>query len=469
MKNVNIPILILLQFFYSHCIFSQENLIRKISVHTNTVRSLDISHDGKLIASWGYDNCVILTDFNSGAILNKIQFDSTVVHIEFSNDEKYLLAQTKNAVFTIELNKKEVKKIGDFSIVWNTHYGTNSNEIYVNGSDKKLGKSGIFICDVRPFVAKYVIEISNASDFFYEKASNKLYVVCSNLIREFDVFSLTNINTLISPAPISSIDIFPNRKFLGAATSGGRIIIYNLKEKTSYVNSIPVSDSTILRISKNNYIVFSHQNLIIVRNLISPVNADSSKSYRTLISDQEKEIFTGGSAIKYFILTPDEKYFIVINNSPDITVCNNPYAGGVFGKNEATIPNNPVLSVKTEEKESPQYELKADLKEEVLTKEEALTDEFIYNFYKNEIDRELNIRPELFLPKGEFEKSVDYEKRNQEAIKFRKSTIEFYRGKYIDQLNRQKYLDSLSAVRNAELLKDKIRDSYKEIYLSIQK
>ena len=102
----------------------------------------------------------------------------------------------------------------------------------------------------------------------------------------------------------------------------------------------------------------------------------------------------------------------------------------------------------------------------------------IYRKYKVEIDNELNLRADLFKPRGEFERTVDYDERKIKAEEYKEGIFDYYR----DLANREaevaKELEAArlkilaerekrDSERRAALFRDKIKGSYKEYYTRI--
>lgn len=105
-------------------------------------------------------------------------------------------------------------------------------------------------------------------------------------------------------------------------------------------------------------------------------------------------------------------------------------------------------------------------------------DDAIYAKYKQEIDRELDLRAELFAPRGEFERSADYEKRKADAKKYKAGVFDYYKGvanretEVAAELERARLRIVAEkrredSVRKASLYKDKIVASYEEFYTRI--
>ena len=102
----------------------------------------------------------------------------------------------------------------------------------------------------------------------------------------------------------------------------------------------------------------------------------------------------------------------------------------------------------------------------------------IYKKYKAEIDKEINLRADLFKPRGEFERTADYQTRLDEAETYKEGIFDYYR----DLANREaevaKELEAArlkilaerekrDSERRAALYRDKIKGSYKEYYTRI--
>lgn len=106
------------------------------------------------------------------------------------------------------------------------------------------------------------------------------------------------------------------------------------------------------------------------------------------------------------------------------------------------------------------------------------SDDQIYQKYKADIDKELALHSDLFAPKGEFERTSDYETRLEEANKFKQKVFDYYKSvanreaelakefelARLKILADQKREDSL---RKIALYKDKIENSYEEFYTRI--
>ena len=119
----------------------------------------------------------------------------------------------------------------------------------------------------------------------------------------------------------------------------------------------------------------------------------------------------------------------------------------------------------------------------IATKEETgieveNTFEVVYQKFKTEIDKELNLRSDLFGPKGEFERTVEYEARLEEAENYKESVFFYYQGvmnreaeveKELE-LTRQRLLAEKAkqdSERRAGLYRDKIKSSYSEFITKI--
>lgn len=108
----------------------------------------------------------------------------------------------------------------------------------------------------------------------------------------------------------------------------------------------------------------------------------------------------------------------------------------------------------------------------------ADADDQIYQKYREEIDKELNLRSELFAPRGEFERSSDYDARLIEAENYKKNVFDYYKGKANREAEVAKELERArlkiladkkreDSLRKVSLYKDKIVASYKEFYTRI--
>ncbi|WP_422358779.1 caspase family protein [Reichenbachiella sp.] len=102
----------------------------------------------------------------------------------------------------------------------------------------------------------------------------------------------------------------------------------------------------------------------------------------------------------------------------------------------------------------------------------------IYRKYKVEIDNELNLRADLFKPRGEFERTVDYDERKIKAEEYKEGIFDYYRDLSNREAEVAKELEAArlkilaerekrDSERRAALFRDKIKGSYKEYYTRI--
>jgi hypothetical protein len=81
------------------------NVVKKFLAHEGWVRSLAFSPDSKTLASGGDDKKIILWDIESGKLLKQYPQRGWIYDLEFSNDGKYLFAALeKNAVEAYDVN-----------------------------------------------------------------------------------------------------------------------------------------------------------------------------------------------------------------------------------------------------------------------------------------------------------------------------------------------------------------------------
>lgn len=162
---------------------------------------------------------------------------------------------------------------------------------------------------------------------------------------------------------------------------------------------------------------------------------------------------SSGLEIKSAILSEDENMVLFKTNSGIIEVWN---------LNESkVVANSPTISSSTN-----------------TSFDRINGDDEVYEKYRTEINKELNLHPELFKPRGEFERSQDYEARLAEAEKFKKKVLEYYKGVANREAELAKELEAArlkilaerkkeDSLRKVSLYRDKIVSSYEEFYTRI--
>ncbi|MFC2125749.1 caspase family protein [Bacteroidota bacterium] len=415
---------------------SQDIPVKNFDYHVGRVNSLAISPDGQYLASGSDDKTVNVIEISSGNIISKTKFPSRVQAVDFSFNGEFVAGASAELIIITNLSTKESKQIDTFSGIEEFRFSTiSSNEIFVVADvENQTGTfiEGLFKLDIEQQQQKKFCSGTNIRSISIDNNGSSIFVAVSNKLKQFDLNKDTLIREFTAPSPIFSVDLYPDYKGIASCAQGG-VIYWIIETGKSVPYHSTVTEPYLVKAGlNNNYFVIADKNSLRLR-----------KHFVT----STDLIVTGVSAINDFKISPDSRFLITADESSIIKIWDNPY----YDASESTYQNRTAAQDKTSE-EAPA----------ILSKDE-ITDELLVEQYKNEIESELNLRPELFAPRDEFEKTADYEARVEEASNYQASIIEFYRDKHWEQIRFQLKQDSVDKARRTVLLEDKIRDSYREV------
>ncbi len=448
---------------------AQETPVKSFSLNHDIINCIAISPDGKLVATGGDDNYVEISNIDDGNIIYSLPLESKAIYLEFSKDGDYLLSVTKREVYRLTISNKLSKKVDYFSSIKNAHFSPEDNKIFVNATLSMSGQKGLYSFNIENKQYTRVENETNIRDFKIYYPGWLIYVMTDNRILKYDLTSYKLLNSYSSLSSLSSFDISSDNKFIAATTNEDHIIIFDTNDGTKSISLETGSEPLTVKIGPDNsYLGIAKKNMLKINKLDNITTTDNSNHTVTkkLLSFHADTINTGETDINDFIFTPDNKYVLLATRTSKLTIWKNSIKN--LSTTEVPVNEKPTVSKTVAVNNTKTVQTPKNNQKEI-TSADDLTDDFIYKNNKADIDRELDLRPALFAPKGEFEKTSDYEARMKEAAKYRSSIIDFYRKKYLAQIKFQKYLDSMNVVRQADMIKQKIKDSYMLIALSIQK
>lgn len=98
-------------------------LINSIIDHASWINSIKFSSDSKLIAAGLSDGTVIIIKIKDMEIVEKFNLHSSIYKVDFSNDNKFILASTLNGgLFRVDLKTKDIELIQKLENAWISNF-----------------------------------------------------------------------------------------------------------------------------------------------------------------------------------------------------------------------------------------------------------------------------------------------------------------------------------------------------------
>lgn len=437
---------------------SQLNFVREIKGNTNHITQMAIDNQSSTMAFGNEQGMVTVLDYESNQELLRIRSHSEPVEfILFHPTSNELITADRNSIVINSLSDPSSRnKISIFEDIEAIDISAYGKTIYVIASQRNLPKS------------KYVYSME----------------LSSRQIRK------------VHPANgVTAMMVSPSRESLYLA-KGKEIIVYNL-EQNSIGKSLNEHESSIRTLNVNAYdkngLLSSDKNEIIYWNsltgesthmkwpvdnalllsetklLVQTDNGVKIRNYQGFY--EEHSVNTNYVDIDKMICNEGGSVILILGNENQIEIWKNQLAYDTEPQPDLDLPTNlntkPSVSVSETKKITPSKAVKV-----------FDSDNQIYQKFKSEIDAEINLKPGLFAPRGEFEKIGDYESRMAEAKSYKDGVHTYYKDKHDRAIEmqrqleraRQRYMDSLARIdeeRKQAMYREKIRDSYQEYIISI--
>lgn len=433
--------------------YSQSKIIKSFDDRSGEITDMRISPDTKYLAVGNKLGIVTLWDYSSGKEIFKVRHHKgEIKFIFFHPISNELVVADGNEVVFFDLSNGEIKsKIGIFEdIDWmdvspvddvlfvlaSLRSTDGSEEIYkVNLTSRKYNKfyssSGISKFKVSPDGKQLFLTKGKDMDF--------LNIGLQIVDKEFDDH-LSKIRT---------IDINPNDPAWMVTTDRSLVRYW----QTTTGKNIPFNWSV-----KNAFLMY--QSKILTTTSDSLIMRDYKVLYGNRLIKAAKD------GIKGVMVNDERSLIFVLTNTNKIEV----YPTGLdtpLQSQAVTKVSETLQKIEGNKQTATQMSVKIDD-----------SDKVIYSKYKTEIETEIGLKADLFLPRGEFEKSTDYEGRQAEAKSYKDGIISYYKDKLMRAqemdkqlaLTRQRYIDSLSQQdeeRKLSLYREKIKNSYEEFTTGI--
>ncbi|SMD31729.1 WD40 repeat [Reichenbachiella faecimaris] len=437
-----------------------------------------------ILSSFGQTKKVAELEDNSGEI-TEFQVDENNQYIAIGNEIGILTVfdfSTKEELYKIRPHKEKIKFIRFYSGQNQVVSFTDSEIVFSNASD------GAQISKISLFEKIDWVDLNNSSQMLYllstkgvSDPSKRIYKV-ELQSRKFDVFhaSTGGIGTFKTSydgklmylakgdeilvknidldiidkklkgheANIEHIDLNPSKTDWMTTTDKYSLRFWKISSGKSYLlkwKAVPTPED----FDKLYYSwVLNQQNKILIHGEEGLKIRDVSNPH-----DEVSIISSTGLKIEKVALSPDKSSILIQSRDNSIEVWSSGEAPQIASNDtntRSTETTTPVINSSDE----------------------------IYKKYKVEIDKELNLRAELYKPRGEFERTTDYEARLDEAETYKEGIFDYYR----DLANREaevaKELEAArlkilaerekrDSERRAALFRDKIKGSYQEYYTRI--
>lgn len=439
LKGIVISLALLCSF--STTLFSQKTPIKTFKDSFGTITEVALSENNEYLAIGNELGIVSLRDFNTGKEIFKSRHHKEKVEFIFFYPAKNELVTTdKNEIIFSSLETGEIiSKISIFENIEWVELSIPDAQIYILASfrgeedswllykeDLESKRYQKFLNDGR--ISQF--RISPSGQKLFTTKSRSLLFVDSRLGVKQQQFDQHNYK-------IKSIDINPNEPEWMITNDNHLLRIWSTENGRSLHLPWPCDQAFLIHDSE---ILTSNKDSVVMRDYKSTLKKEVIK----MAPGNIKEVFVSHHR--------DLCLIVLGNNTVEAYE-----TGAVFTK--STIASSGV------KKELP--------KDHNVSTNINSDDENIYSLYKTEIDNEIALKGSLFKPRGEFEKSSDYEIRKAEAESYKNGIFKYYKDKHLREqelekslaLAKKRYLDSLAKrdeERQKTLFKEKIRDSYKE-------
>jgi Caspase domain len=440
---------------------AQVKMVAELEDVSGKISHFEVDNNNQFIAAGNDIGILTVWDFSSREELFKTRAHKEKINFIVFNGEKQVITFSDDEISFIEIEDGTLsQKIELYENIDLVDVNTRTHELYLLASRKAMpGTKSIYFINLenRKF-GPFHTSVSGIESFKTSRDGKIMYIAKGSeiLVKNIDLDIIDK--SLVQESKVLTIDINPAKPNWLVSTDRYQIKYWKVSSGNKYTmhwKALPTIED---RDRILNTWILNEDNKILIQ---------SEHGFKIRdVTDAKNEVEIAsfiGQDIRDVQLSPDKATILV-------QIGDNTIKQYSYGEPVAIAANN------TEEKKPAVAAAATETAASLPTTIDS--SDGIYAKYKNEIDDEIKLRSELFVPRGEFERTSDYATRKAEADNYKQEILKYYRGLANREaeverelaLARQKILDDQTKAdseRKAALFRDKIKKSYAEYYTSI--